>query len=296
MHGHLHLKAGLDAEGRTVLRRQSFAAPVHISKPHHDAGWLVVNVACPTPGLFAGDRVDMAVKVESGAHLLLTAPSASRIHTMREGWAELNQEFYVASGAVLDCCPEYLIPQAGARYRQRSALHVENGGAVIWTESLAPGRTASGEIFAFTELRFATDLFVGKNHVVRERYRIAHGEATQRALLQHFPSPYYASLLCVGGLLSSDASRIARISEFHEPATGWIGVSRLTESAWAVKILAGNSPDLRAILTSVRCELYAALGLPQPAFREDYGRSGKGSARLNHLCASQWRLRPPCVR
>src|SRR5688572_10994353 len=99
MDGHLNLLAGCDADGRTVLQRQSFAAPIHISKPHHDAVWLVVNLASPTPGLFAGDRVDVRVRVDPGARLLLTAPSANRVHTMAQGHAELVQDFHVSAGA-----------------------------------------------------------------------------------------------------------------------------------------------------------------------------------------------------
>ena len=244
MHGHLDLLATADADGRTILRRQSFAAPVHISKPHHDAGWLVVNMASPAPGLLAGDRVDVRVAVEPGARLLLTAPSASRIHTMPEGHAELRQEFHVAADGTLDCWPEYLIPQAGSRYRQRSILRVEPGGTLLWTESLAPGRTASGEIFAFTELRIATDLHIGPAHVARERCVLTPGDATQRALLRHFPTPYCASLLCVRPQLAAAHDDLAGIAALHDSEHVWLGASRLTETAWAVKVVAAGSPEL----------------------------------------------------
>src|SRR4051812_35878719 len=131
MEGHLDLLAGLNALGETTLRRQSFAAPIHISKPHREAGWMVVNLASPTPGLFAGDRVDVNVRVEGGARLLVTAPSANRVHTMVDGYAELTQQFHVAAGACLEVWPEYLIPQAGACYRQHTRIHVEEGGTLL---------------------------------------------------------------------------------------------------------------------------------------------------------------------
>ena len=273
MHGHLDLLATADADGRTVLRRQSFAAPVHISKPHRDAGWLVVNMASPTPGLLSGDRVDVRVAVESGAQLLLTGPSASRIHMMPKGHAELRQEFHVAAGGMLDCWPEYLIPQAGSRYRQRSILCVEPGGTLLWTESVAPGRTASGEIFAFSELRIATDLHIGAAHVARERYACTRGDATQRALLRRFATPYYASLLCVSPRLATARDVSTRIIALHESDRAWIGASRLVETAWAVKVIAASSPDLRKAIAAVRAELYACLQMEQPALRRVTGGS-----------------------
>ena len=280
LRGHLDLLAAADADGRTVLRRQSFAAPFHISKPHHDAGWLVVNMASPTPGLLSGDRVNVNVAVEHGARLLLTAPSASRIHTMREGHAELHQEFRIDAGGMLDYWPEYLIPQAGSRYRQRSTLRVEPGGTLLWTESLAPGRAASGEIFAFSELRIATDLHIGTTHVARERYALTRDDATQRALLRHFSTPYYASLLCVSPRLASAGDGVTSIAALHEKDGVWLGASRLSESAWAVKVVAASSPDLRGAIAAMRAQLYAMLSIAAPSLRRITGESREPTVRF----------------
>ena len=271
LHGHLDLLAAADADGGTVLRRQSFAAPVHISKPHHDAGWLVVNMASPAPGLLAGDRVAVRVAVEPGARLLLTAPSANRIHTMPAGHAELRQEFHIAAGGTLDYWPEYLIPQVGSRYRQRSILHVEPGGTLLWTESLAPGRAASGEIFAFSELRIATDLHIGPAHVARERYALTRGDATQRAMLRHFSTPYYASVLCVSPRLAVANNILHRINALHRSGDAWLGISRLADTAWAVKVVAASSPDLRQAIAAIRAQLYAALEIMPPSLRRITG-------------------------
>ena len=273
LHGHLDLLAGIDATGRTALRRQSFAAPIHISKPHHDVGWLVVNLASPAPGLLAGDRVNLRVDVECGAKLRLTAPSANRIHAMPEGHAELVQTFRVANGAALDVWPEYLIPQAGARYHQRTRIEVAPGGSLLWTETIAPGRAAAGEIFAFTELRIATDLHIGSIHAARERYMLTPGSATQRALLRQFATPYYASLLCAGPRLAAANDAVPRIASSCQGGGVLLGVSRLAADAWAVKIVAGSSPDLRHAVAVVRARLCAILEITSPSLRRVTGES-----------------------
>jgi len=267
LHGHLDLLACADDDGRTVLRRQSFAAPIHISKPHHDAGWLVVNLASPTPGLLAGDRVDVNVEVQHGAKLLLTAPSANRIHTMRDGHAELTQVFRIGSGAALDVFPEYLIPQAGARYRQRTRIEVAPGGSLLWTESIAPGRTAHGEIFAFAELHIATDIFLGAAHVVRERYHLCPPDAATAALCRAFPTAYYASLVCISDALRDDAGVWPRIRALHDPSCAWVGTSRLAPGAFTVKITAADSPTLRVMCATIRSELLTATGVEPPSLR-----------------------------
>jgi urease accessory protein len=271
LNGHLDLLACPDEAGRTILRRQSFAPPIHISKPHHDSGWLVVNLANPTPGLLAGDRVNVSVEVASGAKLLLTAPSANRIHTMQEGHAELLQNFRIASGATLDVWPEYLIPQASARYRQRSRVEVEPGGTLLWTETIAPGRTAHGEVFAFSELRFATDIVRGGTQIVRERYLLTPACATTDALRRVFPAAYYASVVCISDALGEGAGCWPVIRALHEPSRVWVGESCLAPGAFAVKITAADSPALRRTVSAVRAAIQQAAGMTAASVRRVTG-------------------------
>src|SRR4030095_1973741 len=82
--GHLHIEGQADAQGRTFLARQSFRAPIHLSKPHWDGNYLIINVVNPTAGLFAGDHVEMNVRVCQGARAVLTSPSAARVFRARD--------------------------------------------------------------------------------------------------------------------------------------------------------------------------------------------------------------------
>ena len=96
MRGHLHLLCGLDDRGESSLRRQSFRAPMHISKSFTEAGTLVVNVVNPTAGILEGDFIEVEVAVETGARLLLTSPSASRSHRSVGRWSETRQALRIA--------------------------------------------------------------------------------------------------------------------------------------------------------------------------------------------------------
>ena len=268
LHGHLDLLADADSEGRTVLRRQSFSAPFHISKPHHDAGWLIVNLASPSPGLLSGDRVKVNVEVGNDARLLLTTPSASRLHTMSGGHAELVQHLMVACGGCLDFFPEYLIPQQRTRYRQRTRISIEQGGMLLWCESIAPGRTAAGEVFAYDELRFATDIFAGETHIFRERFRLVPGENSLNALRQRFQSAYYASIVCVAPDFRSPADSLCSL---HDPDAAWVGCSALSAGGWIAKIVAADSVTLRGRLSRARQIFYETLGMPMPSVRRVTG-------------------------
>jgi urease accessory protein len=264
--GHLDLVCSVNAAGRSFLSRQSFRAPIHISKPHLDEGALVVNVVNPTAGLLEGDRIDCTVAVETGARLSLTSPSASRAHRMRSGEAFLRQEFRVAAGGWLESWPEMFIPQAGTRYRQHTNVTVEPGGGALIAECLAPGRVASGEVLAFAELAWSTDLVVSGVLVARERYRLTpEGEAAV-ALQRFFSTPYYASCLVVAPELTSDAPCWAAIHELHD-ADVCIGAGSLAGAGWVVKVVASGSVAMRRTLAAVRTQLYAALGRREPSLR-----------------------------
>jgi urease accessory protein len=266
LEGHLDITCAANADGESFLRRQSFCAPMHLSKPHLDEGVLVVNVVNPTAGLLAGDRIRVRVAVESGARVLLTAPSASRAHRVIEGDARVEQEFRVARGAWLEVWPEMFIPQGGARYRQRTVARVEEGGGLLLIEMIAPGRTAAGEVFAFAELDWETEIFLGDEKIARERYTLTPGSPSLAALRARFPEAYYASCFVVSSRLANDSACWRAIHDLHEDAA-WVGVSALVRGGWAIRVVAEGSIALRKKIGAIRREIYAALGEREPALR-----------------------------
>ena len=276
MTGHLHLVCAADASGRSFLREQSFRAPMHISKPFHDAGALVVNVVNPTAGFFSGDEVACSVRVENGARLLLTSPSASRVHRMEnaDGLASLWQEFSVTRGAFLEVLPEIFIPQNGSRFLQRTRICVEPGGALIFFETLAPGRVASGEAFAFAQLDWETDVFFGDEKIARERYKISPDEnESLHALREKFSCGYYASCFAIGepfvaiNATKNAADYFQKIDALHENERAWIGSSRLAAGGCVVKMIARDSLALREKMRALRGIFYEALGRSAPQLR-----------------------------
>lgn len=268
LNGHLRLICAADEQGRTFIREQSFAAPVHLSKPHLDEGTLVVNIVNPTAGLLAGDRVRHDVALESGARLLLTTPGASRAHRILEGDARMAQEFRVASGSWLDSWPELFIPQGGARYRQQTTLRVEDGGEAMLIEMLAPGRVASGEVFAFTGLNWETDIFLGGTRIARERYMLTPESPALTAMRGQFSEAYYASCFVISPHLRADSGCWRRIHDLQRDDT-WVGCSALVRGGWAIRVLAAGSILLRRSVAAIRGEIYAALGRKEPALRRN---------------------------
>ena len=266
LRGHLQLTCGLDSLGRSSLRHQSFRAPMHVSKPHLDENTLVVNVLNPTAGLLSGDIIRCDIRVESGAHLLLTTPSASRAHCMNNGCARVEQRFHIAAGGWLENWPELFIPQAGTRYRQDTTIEVEPGSTRMFWELLAPGRVAFGETFAFTELEWTTQILFGGALAARERYRLAPEEPSVEALRKMFPTAYYGSGFVFSPTLGQDSAVWQEIHGMHDSNT-WIGCSALAHGGWSIRVIASDSVRFRKSLATIRRALYSALATPIPDLR-----------------------------
>lgn len=264
MTGHLHLVCAVDPQGRSYLREQSFCAPIHIGKPFTEEGILVVNLVNPTAGLFEGDTITCRVEVEQGAKLLLTSPSASRAHRMGDGEARLDQDFKV--GGFLEVLPELFIPQQGSRYTQNTAISVEPGGELIFFESLAPGRVASGEAFAFQQLNWRTELFFGGTKVLKESYSLSPNDLSLYAIRRKYPRSYYASCFAIGAPFMEEKKGWSELLELQSDAV-CIGASQLCEGGWVIKVLAEDSVAFRAAQDQLRKRLYAILGKPVPALR-----------------------------
>lgn len=269
--GHLHLVCAADLRGRTFLREQSFRAPMHISKPFLDENTLVVNVVNPTAGLFAGDEITCDVRIEPGARMLLTTPSASRVHRMpgADGIARVRQDFCVSCGGFLEALPELLIPQGGARHTQRTRVVVEPGGELLFFELLAPGRVASGEVFAFSQLDWETDIFFGSEKIARERCRLSPDDESLHTLRTSFASgaAYYASCFAVGERFMSEERDFGERIHALQCAGAWVGCSRLVRGGCVIKLLTEDSLLLREKLRAVRGILYSALKRQPPGLR-----------------------------
>lgn len=255
--GHLDLVCAAGPDGVGYLKRQSFSAPFHISKPHSDAGTLVVNLANPTAGWFSGDRVVSRVEVEPGGRLLLTAPSASRAHCMPSGEAYLEQRFVVRSSGFLEVLPEVFIPQKGACFRQCTHIELEPGATLLFWESLAPGRVASGEVFAFASLEWQTDVVLDGREILRERYTLRPDDLSISALSSYYDAAYYGTVVVVG----------PEVCELPAEDGFIAGMSSLVGGGTVAKLLAPDSISMRKGLRQLRLNIYEALGWPAPDLR-----------------------------
>lgn len=243
--------------------------PIHISKPYWDGSSLLLNVMSPTAGMLEGDSVEVDVSVRPGSSLTLSNPTSLRVHKMSEqGEACWHQKFRVSPHGFLECNPEWLMLQAESAFEQTTEIVVEEEGELFFLESLAPGRIAHGEHFAFRSfknrlrLRFAGELAACEKHHISPQRGSEIAWAKSR-----FKAPFYASLFLVSKKLNHAQQFFDLVYEMHGDALA-IGASPLVKGpCWNVKALSDDPALLRATIAKVRNAFYASIGRPPTDLR-----------------------------
>src|SRR5215210_3454247 len=90
----------------------------------------------------------------------MTSTGATRIYRSREGRVPAVQRtsINVAENGLLEYLPDPLIPFAGSSYHQETRIELAAGAGLFWWETVAPGRDARGEVFAYDRLQITLDL------------------------------------------------------------------------------------------------------------------------------------------
>jgi urease accessory protein len=252
--GHLQLRAAARANGRTALAAQSFRAPYHVSKPYWDADTqsLIVQVVNPTAGILSGDRLESSVSVESHAALLVTTPSASRVFKMNAGHAETRQQFSVADGGWLEVMPEPLVPHRGCSYRQVTRIDVATGGELFFADMLFPGRIAHGEAWEWEKLCLETEVRLGGELILRERFEQTGPDLSALAeLAGSGPEACFGNAILIAPDQDGDAKWQEEVSALHRDDL-WVGLSALRRGGWSIKLIARDGMRLRRGLREVR--------------------------------------------
>jgi urease accessory protein len=148
----------------------------------------------------------------------------------------------VGEGGLLEYLPDALIPFAGSRHTQRTSISLDRSATLFWWETLAPGRLAMGERFAYERLRIASSVDVCGRPILREDF-----------LLEPALRPLAVSAR-VGGfthVASFYAIQEGRSSAFWREVETTVGAG-LPEGHWGVSTLGGGGVIVRGLSESGR--------------------------------------------
>lgn len=219
-------------------------------------GAALVHLHNVSGGVLAGDSLSLRVDVGPGAAAQVTSTSATRLyrHRCRASDSEQQVLLTVDEGGLLEYLPDPLIPFAGARHKQRTAVQLADKSCYFAWEVLAPGRQAMGELFAYESLRLETGLYSGTRPLFLENFhlephlRSLHSPARLGAYL-HTASFYAVQVGRTSAEIHALESRLSEVArEVSRPGVMMWGSSALASDGVIVRGLSSTTRDLPATL------------------------------------------------
>lgn len=155
---------------RTVISGREHIGPLCIQQPFYPAdGVCHVYLLYPPGGLAAGDSIEFNAQVTSGANVLITTPSSTKVYRSENNVSVQKQTLRVGSGTSLEWLPMDTILFGGSRARIDTEIRLDAGAAFIGWEALALGRPRSGDRYESGMLSQRTKIFVDSEAVLLER-------------------------------------------------------------------------------------------------------------------------------
>jgi urease accessory protein len=147
-HAHLDLHYQR-ASGRTVARHVHHG-PLRILQSLYPEGDAICHnvLVHPPSGLVGGDVLDMHVKVDAGAHGLITTPGATRFYRSDGPVAVQRAHLSLQAGARLEWLPLEALCYSGCQAENRLHIDLAPGAELMAWDLTALGLPAAGLPFA----------------------------------------------------------------------------------------------------------------------------------------------------
>jgi urease accessory protein len=263
------------ATKRTVLAASHQEPPLKVVRAFPvDDGAALVHLHNVSGGLLGGDRLALTVRVGAGACLQITTTGATRVYRPRREAPPTTQsnEITVGENALLEYVPDPIIPFAGARFSQRTAIQLDRGAGLFWWEILAPGREARGEIFEYERLEIRTDLLATGRPIAAERVRLEPRNHALSSVSRLGPYRTWATFyICRVGLdagvwLAAEQDLREVTSNLTRPGRTLWGISALAAHGLAIRCVSLHGrdvlPGLRALWRAAKLRLYGRDAVP----------------------------------
>jgi urease accessory protein len=124
-------------------------------------------IISPSGGILQGDRYRIDITLSNNALAHITTQGATRIYKMERNYGTQMVNIKVGEGSYLEYIPDQIIPFRNSRFYQEVELSVHDNATMIYSETIVPGRVASGEKFEYDICYIKT---IGRNQSGKLRF------------------------------------------------------------------------------------------------------------------------------
>jgi urease accessory protein len=262
----LSLRFEHSATRGTLLRTAEHRGPLRVQRPFFPAGDTACHVVVlhPPGGVVAGDALSVRATLEAGAHVLLTAPGATKLYRSQGPEARITTILDIGHDACAEWLPHEVIAFDGCVASSSTRVVMERAGSYAGWEILCLGRPSAGERFTLgrlcTSLRFERD----GAPLLQERTRFVGGDALLDAAYGLGGYAVYGTFVVISPRVCEAWLEAVRPSLHMDD--GKIAIS-LVSGALVVRGLSHSSRTLRQAFEGawrILRPLYAGVGAVSP--------------------------------
>ncbi len=151
----LELKLYQSQSNQTICQHQYTTFPLRLSSLFRlegaDSNRGYVYLINTSPGLLAGDELNLSLKLAPNTSLYLTDQAATKVHPMPEigKIAKVNYQILVDANASLELVPEPIILYTDSVLEQKTIIRLHPTAKLFLSEIILPGRLAKNEYYDF---------------------------------------------------------------------------------------------------------------------------------------------------
>ena len=232
---------------RTQMLPRKRVGPLLVQRPFYpEQNTCHAYLLHPPGGVVGGDRLDLQIALDTGAHALLTTPGATKFYQSAGQTAVYAQRFSVAGEGKLEFLPHENIYFPGANVAMHSSIELQGNSVTMWWEKHCFGRPVISETFDKGQVTARLELSIDNELALTETQRINAGEITSACGLRGHP--VMGTFLLHGSTVSADLSR--SISELSVQQ-GYASVTSPLDGLLVIRYLGNSTADMSRYFVSV---------------------------------------------
>ena len=159
--------------GSTYLVRRGHHGPLVMQRPFFPEGNKVCHayILHPPGGIVPGDSLSLDVEMQEQAHVLITAPAATKVYRSDGRTSRQVHRVHATAGSVVEWLPQETILFEGARVHLDTRIELSGSATFIGWDILCLGRPACNERFRAGSCRQHLELWRDGQPMVLERTR-----------------------------------------------------------------------------------------------------------------------------
>lgn len=157
-------------ESKTYIKSLKSKAPLLVQKALYSNSsfpkMAYIYMMSSAGGVLQGDKYEIEIIAHDKTCSHITTQAATKIYKMESGYASQKINISLEDRGYLEFIPEQIIPYRSSRFYQEVNIKIGSNSTIIYSETIAAGRVASGEIFNFDTCFLRTRCYDKNDNII----------------------------------------------------------------------------------------------------------------------------------